>query len=207
MRNSSIARFIVRSRRIWRDIVFRGFAILSLTLLAIWHPWNYPDKIQEPTSQQSSEDNRRESADERIAEYTLGLDALTALLALSTLGLWIVTWSGLKAQAKDMRRSLRISASTAEAAKVAADAAMLSVSSERAWMCFEGVKYQHHTDLIVGGIHYGDALGIQVAWKNKGRSPAMKCETVILWSQVLWGPPLFRRLSSRPPRGTRTGAC
>jgi hypothetical protein len=175
MRNSAIGRFIVRSRRIWRDLVFRGLAILSLTLFAIWHPWNYPGKIQYPYAQQSAED-RRESADERIADYTFWLDVGTFLLAVSTLGLWIITWqSGIK-QSRDTAKSLRVTAEASVAAKKSADAAMLAVGSERAWMCYEGINHDTHTNLTLHGVYVGDAIAVQVIWKNKGRSPALKCD-------------------------------
>ena len=121
MRNNVVGRVLVRSRRIWRDLVFRGLAFLSLTILAVWHPWNYSDNIQGSHSQEPAE-GRRVDAEERLADYTFWLDLATVILAASTLGLWIVTWFSLSTQRNDMRRSLKISADSAHAAKKSAEA-------------------------------------------------------------------------------------
>jgi hypothetical protein len=158
------------SRAIWRDLVFRGLAFLSLTILAIWHPWNYSDKIQEPTSQQSPEDSRRESADERIAEYTFVLDVFTALLAISTIGLWVVTWrSGIK-QSRDMAKSLAIASRGAAAAMISAETAKRAIESNRAWITWKDHMVPLVSTSQFRGVPIRDSIGLVATWRITGNN-------------------------------------
>ena len=81
------------------------------------------------------------SAAEEVATYTLWLDILTFLLAVSTLGLWVVTWFGLIAQSRDTRRSLAVTRRAADAAKKSADIAEKAlIDTERPYIFVVGVR-------------------------------------------------------------------
>jgi hypothetical protein len=93
MRNSTIGRCLVRIRRTWHNLVFRGVAFATISLLAFGFAWDHSYQAQKQETRQNAED-RREYAEEKVAAYTFWLDLVTVALVLSTLGLWVVTWRG-----------------------------------------------------------------------------------------------------------------
>src|ERR1700759_5081087 len=57
---------------------------------------NPEHSIQRGDDHKRPEVSPKDPADERLADYTLGLTIFTAVLAFSTIGLWIVTWLSLR---------------------------------------------------------------------------------------------------------------
>jgi hypothetical protein len=60
------------------------------------------DTEAQPTSENESHDiAETKKADDRLARYTLWLTIFTGFLAVSTIGLWWVTWRGVRNQIRD----------------------------------------------------------------------------------------------------------
>jgi hypothetical protein len=71
---------------------------------------------QSHTNQSTSPESEKHAVDQQIAKYTLWLALFTGVLAVSTIGLWIVSWrAGIK-QAHDMRDSIAAANKMAEVA-------------------------------------------------------------------------------------------
>jgi hypothetical protein len=126
----------------------------------------------------SGADGEREpdvSADDWIAFYTFWLVVFTAVLSVSTIGLWLATISGARRQAEDTKAALNIAQISAEAAgssaKAAHEANILSrdnfVATQRPWIV---------ADISVGGpLKYdqnGVAVTMRIRLRNIGHSPA-----------------------------------
>lgn len=107
MRKCAIGRYLVRLRRVWRDILFRGLTLATLTYFCISVVGNNPERTEEKQSKEYTEQYGNE-AERQVASYTFWLDVLTASLAVSTLGLWVATVANFQKQAVDTRRALRI---------------------------------------------------------------------------------------------------
>jgi hypothetical protein len=120
-----------------------------------------PNNRPEPINGHQAENVlEADKADERVARYTLWLTIFTGVLAVSTIGLWVVTWRGARV-AKD-------SADAAKGANVLARENF--VSSERPWLWL--------VDIADGGSVSikGDEVRVttQFVVKNLGKSPAVR---------------------------------
>jgi hypothetical protein len=151
----------------WRDLLFRGVVFLALALLAFCFSWNYADNSQGNGSKRTPEQEHEET-DRRIANYTLGLDIGTGILAISTIGLWIVTWrSGVK-QSRDTRRSLAIAK---QAANAAIDSNRISrdifAAENRPWLAVEATL---KGDIASNAM--GVSFLVDISIHNIGRTPA-----------------------------------
>jgi hypothetical protein len=109
----SIKRALVRIRNIWRDLVFRGVAVATLIFVA----WSLTsvNSAQFPSGSASLE-AKGNISEQQLATYTLWLDVLTSILAVSTLGLWLATLYSFRRQAVEAKRTLRIAQNSADAA-------------------------------------------------------------------------------------------
>lgn len=117
------------------------FAIGFVVASSIYKPQK---QEQQAAAEHPATVGRDSSADERIADYTLALAWLTGVLAVSTVGLWVVTWrSGVK-QSRDTRIIER---------------AYINVVTP----CSE-LRFDQQGNLI--------ALRVWVIWKNVGKTPA-----------------------------------
>jgi hypothetical protein len=89
--------------------------------MSVWHSSKYPKGTQQNRATHIAEQkSQKDVTDERLADYTLLLAWFTAVLAVSTIGLWIVTWrSGLR-QSGDMQASIEVARQAAEAAQTQA---------------------------------------------------------------------------------------
>ena len=187
MSQRALRRGLVRVRRIWRDIVFRAIVLFTLVLAAIGFSWNYAEQKQDYRAQNAAADAPSDQAEWQLVRYTVILDAFTALLALSTLGLWIVTFCGMRRQIGDTTRSLSIAGKVADAAKASAEAAILNANaavrselpivSPSHIALFESDKQR--SPRIVG--HPPKKLVFEVNFKNRGRSPAELIEICLEW--------------------------
>jgi hypothetical protein len=170
MPSPSFRRYLVRFRRVWRDILFRGIVFATISLFAFGFVRNYPDQGQKQERQQSSED-RRVEADERVANYTLWLDMATVILAFSTLGLWIVTWRGLASQSRDVKRAFVISRNSSlasiESNRLSRE---LFISEHRPWISVDVIPSSEFKTNKNGESFFF----VQVTFKNHGNIPAVR---------------------------------
>ncbi len=90
----------------WR--YWPGVPFAALVLIAIIGLVEQPQGSQQEQASKAPDsyvDSR--TPDERIADYTLWLERLTGLLAISTIGLWWVTWRTLTHAEQSSERQLR----------------------------------------------------------------------------------------------------
>src|SRR5665647_228161 len=100
--------------------VFLG-VFLAVALLAMGWTLESSRHREQNSQQQHAADSAphvgaKSEAEERIADYTQALAYFTAILAVSTIGLWIVTWLGSRRQSRDMAESIDVSRRAADAA-------------------------------------------------------------------------------------------
>lgn len=147
---------------------------------------DYTDYVERDNSAQNSED-RRDSAEERLAIYTFWLDWATVTLAVSTLGLWIATWrSGVK-QGRDTRRSLAIGSKTADAAQRSAEAAQGSVNISRQALITVERAFVFIRTFEVHVLN--DNVIIMPKWENSGSTPANDKVNWVNWKAFAGEPP------------------
>jgi hypothetical protein len=107
----------------------------------------------------------------------------TLVLAISTIGLWVATVFLYRAGEKQFQHARRSAASQSRdmqasiaEAKKSADATMLAVDSERAWLSFEKMNTVTSASGLVDGVPFRRSVGFAAEWKNRGRSPAIKTQ-------------------------------
>jgi hypothetical protein len=166
--------------------VLSGLSVLDLS--------TYQQPAQHQPSKGPEADVDPRSADDRIADYTLWLERLTGILAVSTLGLWYVTWLTLSHAKDDAARQAADAEVSNAAALKAANAAELSAKAAI------GVELPIlHPILIELTIDvppelppetsdaerryiwdtWRQVVGAKVSLKNYGRSPAFVSSCVI----------------------------
>jgi hypothetical protein len=162
------------SRDEWRGALeaYASILIVSIILmcgLAVYssNPIQHEQHQQQAATHCTENGCAGSGADERIAVYTWWLAWFTFALAVSTVGLWIVTWRDSDTQASDTQESLRL---TREAA--ASSERALHVS-ERPWLA---VDLSLDTRGLVFGKPDSVRLMVNVDLTNAGRSPAVDIE-------------------------------
>ncbi|WP_156898285.1 hypothetical protein [Methylocapsa acidiphila] len=93
----------------------------------------------------------------------------TYLLYYATAGLFRET-AGLRIAADQQAADMK---DTISAARDSANAAILAVGTERAWICFETVESFPSFNSRINEISFQRAVGFSVRWKNFGRTPAI----------------------------------
>jgi hypothetical protein len=196
-------------------------AVMGFTLGASFFFGMYGRNVTEsgaPTQHQRESANettrpQKDEADEALAFYTLWLMTFTGILAFATIGLGGATLllyvTGEKqfkfAIRSGIRQSRRMQESI-EAAQKSADAAMLAVGAERAWMMHEGLPIIVIKDTSTKS----KIIGLQATpiWKNMGRSPALGTNIAVNTAVIpmqLRAPPEFHRnwqsSQAKPPLG------
>lgn len=114
-------------------------------------------------------------------------------VAIFTGTLWWVTWSMVQIaqeQRADTLRAIKATEDNAVAAQKSAEAAILAIGSERAWISHDNFITGSARDYIVDGTLLTLGKVIQFRWKNWGRSPAIKVQIVILYRIVPAGDPV-----------------
>ncbi len=144
--------------------------LIGLTWLEISLPRQEVKPNVSDASPSSGADLR--SADDRIADYTLWLERLTGLLAISTIGLWYVTWRALnhaKDDAARQARDMRASISAANASAGAAEDALRHAqeSSERQLRA-----YVHVVEARFDNLKGGEIPIAKIKIQNFGQTPA-----------------------------------
>lgn len=155
-----------------RDITYRGLAVLTLAVIAVGSILQSPIQDDENHSQQNPTANAPNSKREKESFWIRTVDdpvaLFTLVLSISTIGLWVVTWRGMSAQSRDMRKSLQISKVAAEAAKDAANAA-----SEQVAIAKKTAEIPLRAYVVIGAIDVDRQTGeVVVQVLNKGNTPA-----------------------------------
>jgi hypothetical protein len=108
------------------------------------------------------------TADDPVAYFTLWLGGFTGVLALSTIGLWLVTWRSGVRQSKEMRDAIQ----TAQAANEISHSAI--IAEQRAWVSVGDLKV--NDEMLLFRTHGAD-ISVSVTIKNIGKTPALSVHT------------------------------
>lgn len=135
------------------------------------------------TYQEASSAGRNQGAnviatDDRLANYTWWLVAFTGVLAISTIGLWLVTWLAGRRQSREMQASLAVAVKAAEAAEKSssiAEAALFTVEAAYPYVMIRahGIDVQNER---IRGVTIGDVVSF--CFTNYGRTPAAITEVI-----------------------------
>src|ERR1700730_12646288 len=104
------------------------------------------------------------ASDDPVAYFTLWLVGFTGVLAVSTIGLWIVTWRASASQARDMKASI---AASEKSADIARDA---MVAGERAFVFPMGIAPFWELDPTTNLYNWR----FRPNWKNSGDTPTKR---------------------------------
>jgi hypothetical protein len=120
--------------------------------LAVWHSSEHPKSPQQHNPRETAPDkSQKDITDERIASYTLLLAWFTGVLAVSTIGLWVVTWrSGIR-QSRDMEASV-------------IETRRIGEAQTRAYVSISAAQ--------IGFMFHANAPAISFVAFNSGQSPA-----------------------------------
>jgi hypothetical protein len=83
--------------------VFLTIAVFGIGFVFSSSQHSPPATVQHQTQKTSDHETSKALTEERLADYTWWLAVLTGVLAVSTVGLWIATGLGVRAQMKDTR--------------------------------------------------------------------------------------------------------
>jgi hypothetical protein len=124
---------------------FGGSLVWGVLYTPIQHHAAHDEFVKTSSQEESHKNNFWEKAGEDpVAYFTLWLVGFTGVLAVSTIGLWIVTWRASVSQARDMKASI----ATAERAADIARQAM--IAGERAFVFATGVLPFYEFNPITG---------------------------------------------------------
>jgi hypothetical protein len=133
---------------------------------------------QNPAKTESTEIAASKNVEDRLANYTLWLVIFTAVLAGSTIGLWIVTWrSGIR-QSKDMERATTVATDATKAAITSNQIAVTNAEQQlRAYVTARDMSLRTHRrpaqmgahGVVEGAIHTYELAAIL---HNGGQTPA-----------------------------------
>ena len=165
--------------------VFIGTSLAFIFYIGVISPalTGLPHKVHGQRPGQSDQEYRyvsgAEGNDDALARYTLWLVIFTAILAVSTIGLWIVTAKTLRHAQRDADRQARDMKASISAANAAASAA---VAGQRAWIKLSAemgpIYFEETADRSVrspGGI----ILPILYRLDNVGNTPATNVQVII----------------------------
>jgi hypothetical protein len=173
---------------------FVGTALFAIFYLGIASPLivnaptifsSHEQQIEQSGSENSEEDqdvSAPKSTEDALAQYTLWLVVFTAVLALSTIGLWLQTTrlaEGAEVQAADIRAQIKATEDMARASQQSANAADKAIETQTgAWIKqlrpFVSVKgfitlvaLDNEIDRNIQGFH------IRATLENTGQTPAI----------------------------------
>ena len=95
--------------------------------------------------------------------------------------------------------TLGLTARANKAAKIAAQAAVDAVGSERAWLSFKNIGIYPSNNSIIDGDIRNESIVFNVAWINTGRSPSIKTNIAIRYQVLLMDDPLPSVNFEEPP--------
>lgn len=181
MRSSKLGRHLVAFRYIWKDIIFRSIVITTLVIFALWTASDTSNNARNLS--RDSVDLQGNEAEKSVATYTLWLDALTAILAISTFGLWVVTLRSFQKQGIESRRALRIAQASADASREQVRLSRSTlVDTERAYVFCESITSSwtaiKATEQITSWVFH-------IVWRNSGKTPTRFGQTAVnKWDAV-----------------------
>lgn len=168
MRSSPIVRFAIKHPK---QIIIRSVSVIILTAF-VYFGVVYEYAYQPDKGAGQEEKTGKESTDEALAFYTFWLMLFTGGLTVSTIGLWLTTRAGLRDQARDTRKALRIAAISAEASMKQANAA---TAAGRAHLRIDEITIDPGELFTFQGYTLPERLtAIRIRWniRNFGSSPA-----------------------------------
>jgi hypothetical protein len=109
------------------------------------------------------------AADDPVAYFTLWLVGFTGVLALSTIGLWLVTWRSGVRQSKETRDAIQVARHANEIGRSGI------IAEQRAWVSVGDLKIDK--DILFR--EHGANISISVMIKNIGKTPALGVHTAM----------------------------
>ena len=146
-------------------------ATVVWALLSVFQP-KY-DAAQGQTHQAASTESKEivpaKEVEDRLATYTLWLVIFTAVLAVSTIGLWVVTWRSGVRQSRDMENAI---AAAQEANRISREGI---IAEQRAWITAGDLNIESEP------VYGKDGITIQVSVQitNRGKTPALNVHTAM----------------------------
>jgi hypothetical protein len=122
-------------------------------------PPRYTEHYDQGNASRNTEDNKSENrkslwervTDDAVAFATLCLVGVTGVLALSTIGLWIVTGSAGKRQSRDMQKSIGV----AERSLTELEAPFVYIEITNPGITYEGPNRSSFSDLKFRFVNFG----------------------------------------------------
>lgn len=163
-----------------RDLIFRGTALLGIIVVAAAFAFpqqQSPGQSQSYTLHHALDDQEKYSQSQNelflVRTFADPIALFTLVLAISTVGLWIVTWRSSVNQSRDTRRSLIVARHAAEAATRAAQSSRDQVehsrsaveTTERAFVILEPILHKKET------VDHVQGWSFRCVWKNVGKTP------------------------------------
>jgi hypothetical protein len=124
-------------------------------------------QTHQATSAESKEITSAKEVEDRLATYTLWLAIFTAVLAVSTIGLWIVTWRSGVRQSRDMENAI---AAAQEANRISREGI---IAEQRAWLTAGDLNIESEPVYEKSGI----TIVVSVQITNRGKTPALHVHT------------------------------
>jgi hypothetical protein len=134
---------------------------------AVGHAAQHASNID--STQKPKEPFWERATDDPVAVFTLALVVFTFVLAISTIGLWIVTWLAGRRQARDMQGAIREAARSAEAAQKAVE--LSDKTAERQLRAYLYVDAQE-----IRKFGFDEIPEAWTSLKNSGATPAFELE-------------------------------
>jgi hypothetical protein len=163
---------LVKARQFFRDATYRGIAALALIITASIPLLEQYDAKE--CSDQGAPTYHPECELFWVRAVTDPVAFFTAVLSVSTIGLWIVTWSSGARQGRETRQSLKISRTAAIAAKKAAEALPIL---ERGRLYVTISDHSIHSTVATSIVHgketINDRFQIRFFFTNYGKTPAI----------------------------------
>lgn len=183
MRNRALRRFGVRARLAAQDIIFRGIATLALIVIAISFSARGRQDCREPQSANNTQ-AKQENCEEWFVRFFIRtvddpVTFFTLVLAISTVGLWIVTWSSENRQGRHTLAALKVARRAAEAAQKSAEVAERTLEQTSAPYLDISIAPKAAIHKLIGGGVVADFVsGIFAEYRinNYGASPAIVLE-------------------------------
>jgi hypothetical protein len=146
-----------------------SFVWSSLQSLPPPYDITYKEPAEDKTKTEPNKVTPTKEVEDRLATYTLWLAIFTAVLAGSTIGLWIVTFLGSRKQSRDMEAVVAAALAANEISQ------QTLVSDRRAWVAVSDPKI--HQDVFFG--IFGAMFDVSVKITNFGKTPAISAHTTM----------------------------
>ena len=200
-------RTAVRIRDAYRNQMYRGLVFLGIIVLVVGFGIQVPTNENQSNGESTSDHGAPAYHPKKISFWvrtiTDPIATFTFILSASSIGLWIVTWSGMRAQSRDMKQSLRISDQTAAAAKRSADALYASeqarivenITNPMVETLFRSGEWYRNSPSMDAVDYPPASVSLTIRFKNYGKTPATiisySAEPTIKEHNPIFDPPEF----------------